>query len=92
MKCMKKGEKVQRVSETEASTLVKSGWSYINKTAWKLAVRGAVKEVPAAEVAAEGEGSGDEKPRKKKYQKRSAEQRDAEIAEKKQERFKKRTQ
>jgi len=35
MKCIKKNETVQRVSDAEASKLIKQGWNYISKGEWK---------------------------------------------------------
>ena len=35
MKCIKSGEKIRRVSDQEASALVKKGWAYCPKKLWK---------------------------------------------------------
>ena len=35
MKCIKKGDVIKRVTEDESKKAVKTGWSYIPKTAWK---------------------------------------------------------
>jgi len=35
MKCIKKGEKVQRVSDDKASEMVDKGWKYCPKHEWK---------------------------------------------------------
>jgi len=57
MKTMKLGDEIKRVSEKEAVSYLKRGFSYIPKSEWKEKVRGSVKKVEKTE---------EEKPSKKR--------------------------
>lgn len=92
MKCIIKGEEIKRVEDVEAAALVNKGWAYCGKTLWKEKVRVKKPEVVAPDAAVEGETESKYKKKKKTYNKRSAEVRDQDRAEKSQERFKSKTQ
>lgn len=52
MKTVQKGEEILRVNDSEATSLVKSGWSYVTKSVWKEKVR-APKAIETAKEVAE---------------------------------------
>lgn len=52
MKTVQKGAEILRVTDSEASSLVKSGWSYVTKSIWKEKVRAPKAIETAKEVAA----------------------------------------
>tara|TARA_B100000676_G_C17999083_1_gene799741 strand:+ start:993 stop:1169 length:177 start_codon:yes stop_codon:yes gene_type:complete len=51
MKTIKKGNKIVRVSDKEAKTRTKSGWTYCPKSEWKLKVRDAKPKKATKKVA-----------------------------------------
>lgn len=51
MKTIQKGDEIVRVSDNEATSLVKSGWSYVTKSLWKEKVRAPKQEQAALEAA-----------------------------------------
>jgi hypothetical protein len=36
MKCVKKGNEIQRVSDEKANTMINSGWAFCPKSEWKV--------------------------------------------------------
>lgn len=75
MKCVKKGEEIQRVSNEEAADMVKAGWSYCGKEGWKVIRDANKKKNPekGPETAEKSEAPVEDKKgqKKSKYKQRS---------------------
>ena len=55
IKCIKKGDEIKKVPDSEAFKLVKDGWSFCNRKEWKQKVRDSGKKPVATTVKAEDE-------------------------------------